>query len=338
MESIVIFDEYNEIDIKPSNLLKRYIQLTEKDVANILIKDQCLKEYPCPGCNGNDKIASFTKFGLSYVECKMCHTLYISPRPDIHNLRNYYAQSLSQRYWSNEFSRLTGKKRKDKIIKPRFQWIQDSTYEYLPDAVHIVDINTKQYGYIEEMANAKTFKLKTIVDPFLNLDNEYINNINIINTPFYEAALDQPADVILIFEVADRMGDIDLLFSKINNMLRENGLCFMTAILGSGFDVQTLWEHAENIFPPDRLNVFSVEGLQRLFQRHNFECLEFSTPGVLDVEIVEKAMRQRPEIKVPRFIEYMLRTREEESKKSFQQFLQENLLSSYGRILIRKIK
>jgi hypothetical protein len=97
-----------------------------------------------------------------------------------------------------------------------------------------------------------------------------------------------------------------------------------------------LWDKAESIFPPDRLNVFSVEGLRTLFERWNFECLEFSTPGLLDVEIVEKAMARNPAVSVTRFTEYLLTNRDRETKMNFQQFLQKNLLSSYGRILLRK--
>ena len=143
-------------------------------------------------------------------------------------------------------------------------------------------------------------------------------------------------DVVTIFEVADRIADVNNLFEKIYGMLRENGLCFMTGILISGFDLQTLWDKAENIFPPDRLNVFSVEGLKTLFNRHNFECLEFSTPGILDVENTEKAVERDPNIKISRFMDYLLQNRGADTKQSFQEFLQQNLLSSYGRVLLKK--
>ena len=107
-------------------------------------------------------------------------------------------------------------------------------------------------------------------------------------------------------------------------------------ILISGFDLQTLWEDSENLYPPDRLNVFSVAGLKKLFERHGFECLEFSTPGILDVEIVAKALRKKPKCELPRFIKYILQSKNDNIKRAFQEFLQANLLSSYSRILVRK--
>jgi hypothetical protein len=336
MKKIVIFDEYNEIDLRPFNLLQRYIQLTEKDVDSFFPK-HALKESPCPGCRGKNGKASFAKFGMQYVECPDCSTLYVSPRPDDAALSGYYAKSAARNYWHDELSKKTNRKRQDKIIRPRFDWILDSTQENSPEAGHIVDINTEQYGYIDELLDDKFFTRKTLLNPCVRLDDAALNGrINTLNAPLDSASLKNSADVVSIFEVADRTGDVDAFFAALRGMLKKNGLCFMTGILISGFDLQTLWDKADNVFPPDRLNIFTVEGLRALFKRHDFECLEFSTPGILDVELVETAVRHNPRIELSRFVDYMLRNRNAESKGLFQEFLQENLLSSYARIVLRK--
>ena len=337
MKNIVIFDEFNEIDLKPSDLLHKYIQLTERDAASLLAKDPSLKECACPGCRGKDVRTAFLRFGLRYVECTRCRTLFVSPRPDDDVLEHYYRHSAARTFWREELSKMTRNKRREKIIKPRFEWISDTTREYLPGGSNLVDINTDQYGYIEAMAETKLFRKKSLFNPYLPLDDKTLQGqIDIARGPFKEALLDGTADVVTAFEVADRTSDIETLFEKIHRLLKEDGLCFMTDILISGFDLQTLWDKAENIFPPDRLNVFSVEGFKALFDRHRFECLEFSTPGILDVEIVKKAMELGPHLQVPRFTEYLLRNRDVATRQNFQEFLQQNLLSSYGRIVLRK--
>ena len=336
MKKIVISDEYNEIDLRPFDLFKRYIQLTEKDV-DVYFPKHALKDSPCPGCRGKNGKASFAKLGMQYVECPDCSTLYVSPRPDDAALNGYYAKSAARDYWRDELSKKTNRKRQDKIIMPRFDWILDSTQENLPEAEHIVDVNTEQYGYIDELLDNAFFTRKTLLNPRIRLDDAALSGrINILNASLDPAPLKNGADVVSIFEVADNAGDVDALFAALRAMLKKNGLCFMTDILIYGFDLQNLWDKAENIFPPDRLNVFTVEGLRALFKRHDFECLEFSTPGILDVELVETAVRHNPEIKLSRPMEYMLRSRGAESKTLFQEFLQENLLSSYARIVLRK--
>lgn len=337
MKKVVIFDEYNEIDFKPSNLLHRYFQLAERDIIKFFIKGQKMINSVCPGCKGKKALSSFQKFGMNYVECAACRTLYVTPRPDDISLQEFYTRSKARKFWHGELTRATRRKRKEKIIKPRIQWIVDSTREYLPDSEHIVDINTNQYGYVEELLEDKFFRKKTLINLFLPFNNlKFDPSINIINIPTWKVSLEERVDVVTIFEVVNHMADVDMLFKKIHAMLKDNGLCFMTAILISGFDLQILWEKSENLFPPDRLNIFSVEGLYSLFDRHGFECLEFSTPGILDVEIVTNAIEKTPKIKVPRFVDYFLKNRSEAVKKSFQEFLQEGLLSSYGRILIRR--
>ena len=340
MKNIVIFDDYNEVDLKPSDLLNRYIELTRADVAARLIKNQPLHDCPCPSC-GNCSVGSqFKKFELQYKECSSCRTLYISPRPDDLAINNYYRQAESVLFWRKEFLRRTNQKRKEKIIKPRFQWILDSTQEFFPGAQHFADLNTNQYGYIEELLTTQQFRRKTLIDPFVPPENVVSHlppgGVEIISQPWWKVELKEQIDVVSLFEAGDRTSNVDELFLKLHQILKPRGLMFMTAILISGFDLQTLWERSENLFPPDRLNVFSIEGLKIFFERHGFECLELSTPGILDVEIVAKSLREDQTLKLPKFVEYLLNNRSDEIKRAFQEFLQSSLLSSYGRILLRK--
>jgi hypothetical protein len=99
--------------------------------------------------------------------------------------------------------------------------------------------------------------------------------------------------------------------------------------------LQVLWKDAPNLYPPDRLNIFSPQGLKALFKRNGFECIEFSTPGVLDVEIVAKAVLHNPKVYC-RFAEYLVKSGDCQLRQAFQNFLQKEQLSSLGRILIQK--
>lgn len=332
MKNIVVFDEYNEIDFKPSQALAKYIDFTSKDVISFFIKSSKLVTCLCPACGSKRSAAAFEKLGLKYQECLDCCSLYVSPRPKEEALKNYYAESKARAFWMQELSKMTDKKRRDKIIKPRFEWIVESTREHLPQAKHLVDINTASYGYVDEMIADDFFSSKTLLEPFLKPQPTAVKIVN-------ESEADQLAnevDVISAFEVIDHTSDVDRLMSSFKRMLNTNGLVFLTAILSSGFDVQTLWAKSDNIYPPDRLNVLSLEGFYKLFEKHGFECLEFSTPGILDLEIVSKTAKQHPDFKTPRFIDYLLKHRNQEQRHAFREFLQANLLSSYGRIVIRR--
>ena len=332
MKNIVVNDEYRASDLKPSLLLQEYVTLLQKDVA-VLLTSAPLKDAVCPACASAKSIEHFEKFGMSYKECADCQSLYIAPRPSDAVIARFFRQAPSKIFWRNQLSEASRVQRKVKIIKPRFEWITDSTAEYLPRAEHWVDLHTGQARYLEAMA-AAPFARKTVIYPYCDVLSSA--GMTVIDKPWGEAKLSSKADIVTLFEVIDHASDVPALLARLKDMLNDGGLCFTTAILASGFDIKELGRHAKNIYPPDRLNVFTVKGLKGLFERHGFECLELSTPGILDLEIVAAALKEDPAIVASAFIRDLAINGSDGAKHAFQEFLQADLLSSYGRILIRK--
>ena len=310
MKNIVIFDDYDVRDLKPPALIAEYLRLTERDVAEMLVP-AATNQIVCPACHSAEVASSFVKYGLTYRECGKCRSLYVSPRPDDVALARYDAESEARRYWRETLAPGSGHARREKIVKPRSEWVADSTREHRPAAHTYADIGTAQESYLEEIVAE-------------NLFETVVRDAGAVS-----------ADVVSLFEVADRTSDVDALFTRVSAMLPAGGLVFVTAILGSGFDLLTLWDRADNVFPPDRLNVLSVDGLGILFARHGFEALEFSTPGILDVEIVATALRRDPSLPLDRWARYIA-GRDDRTRRTFQNFLQSELLSSYGRFVLRK--
>ena len=335
MKHIVLFDELNEYDIKPEGLMREYVDLTEKDIKSFFLADNTVRDCPCPACGGETGVHAFMKFGMSYLECANCRSLYVTPRPDDAKIMDYYKNSSARKFWKDKLSKSTCKKRAEKIIKPRVQWIRESREELLPEAEIVADINTSQYGYLQELAKSGSFKKEILVNPFFNGDGLGDHPDTCVYDNF---EIDDKVDIITLFEVIDHSSDINNLFDNIKKILREGGLCFVTTILITGFDLQLLWDKSGALFPPDRLNVLSVEGLKILFENHGFECLELSTPGVLDTETVVKylALKKDDMTGPEKFISYMLNERGEAAVRDFQKFLQKNLLSSYCRAVFKK--
>ncbi|MCP4652321.1 MAG: class I SAM-dependent methyltransferase [Candidatus Omnitrophica bacterium] len=335
MKSVVIFDRYNGVDLKPAEMFNDYVKLTAESIQSFFLTNSELNKCTCPGCGSQQVSTTFEKFGLKYNECENCGTLYISPRPADNDIVRYYRESPARILWRERLTRSTDKTRKNKIVNPRFAWIEDSTLEYLDNQKHYVDINTDQEVYIEAIEKSQVFDRKTLINPFLQINSEK-KDLSIVDKGLDSIELEGDVDVVSLFEVCDHTSDINLLFQKVSQMLQPGGICFITSILASGFDFQVLWDKSENLFAPDRLNVFSVKGFRNLFTRHNFECLEFSTPGILDVENVKATAGRNPDVTLPKFVQNMIVDGDDSVRQAFQEFLQTNLLSSYARIVIRK--
>ena len=337
MKNTVIYDNYNEIDFKPSELIQEYVLKTEKDIDSFFLKDGELVDIVCPGCGSLESIDAFMKFKMQYRECESCKTLFISPRPKDNTIAKYYLESEARSFWLNALSKETSEKRNDKIVKPRLNWILDAIDEYCQKEITFADINTVNYNNIKEILSSKNIGSKILINPYFTGDSVDVDESFVVenNENWHEKYMGK-VDVVSIFEVADHASNIDMFFSQIRKVLKPDGLCFMTSILSSGFDIQVLWDKADNLYPPDRLNVFSIKGLQTLFEKHDFECIEFSTPGILDVDIVRRTIKNNPGLKLSRFEKMIIDEDNDDRSSLFQEFLQTNLLSSFSRIILRK--
>ncbi len=143
------------------------------------------------------------------------------------------------------------------------------------------------------------------------------------------------AEAIVMLESLDRVDDPRGLLKGASNRLTDGGLLFATALVASGFDLEVLGLKSRYLYPPDRTNCFSLKGLRRLIENEGFKLLEVSTPGVLDVEIVQAHLRADPSVALSRFERQVVEA-DAETRAEFQSFLQRRGLSSFARVVAKK--
>jgi hypothetical protein len=338
MRTVVLDDDLSAGDLRPQELLDEYRRLLELDVGRLVRGD--LISCPCPGCQSSDAQEAFTRFGMAYLCCRQCQSLYVSPRPSEEALAAFYRNADAAVFWREHLMPATRETRRTKLFRPRAQWLLDVVDEYCPDARSSIAVGYHNGLLIEELL-AQEERLFDIVVTNDIADIEFAGEDlpGVSVRPMSIAGLGDldPSDILLAFDFLDRCADPDQLFAEARRVIASGGLLVATTTLGSGFDIQVLWEAAEGVYPPERLNLFSVEGLTALFERHGFEALEFSTPGVFDVESVRHAMQRHPESEIPRFIRYLINDRGEQAIEALQEFLQRFRLSSFARIVLRKM-
>lgn len=339
MKTIVIDRDLLEREIKPHALLDEYRRLIGEDVkARLLSLDQ-LTTCRCPGCQSEVGRHGFEKCGMSYLECDECKSVYVSPRPSEEALIDFYRSSGSSRFWRERILPDTREARREKVFRPRAQWLLDVVDRYRPEARLGIAVGYHNDLLLEELLHQQKHLLDIVVTNLIadiEFASRHLPGITIRPTAVGSLSSLGPADIFLAFDILDRCADTDALFKAAYETLAPGGLLLASTTLISGFDLQVLWDRSESIYPPDRLNLLSAEGLTSLFERHHFEALEFSTPGTFDVEIVQRAIGAHPEVEWPRFIRYIIENRDDDALNTLQEFLQKYRLSSFARIVLRK--
>ncbi len=339
MKTTVLEIDVLELEIKPKELLDQYKQLIEQDVQERLVRPGRLIHYPCPGCRSEVGTLAFEKFGLKYIECSKCHTVYVNPRPVEEDIVELYRNSRSALLWREQILPKTSEARRDKLMRPQARWVLDAVDRYYSSAKKGIMLGYHNALFAEELVQqAEARFLIQVTNPIADVEFARVSLPQVEVHPMSIQDLEAlgQVDFLLAFDILDRCTDPEGLFAATERILSSGGLVLASTTLISGFDHQVLWDRSGSIYPPDRLNLLSVEGLTALFERHGFEALEFSTPGRFDVEIVQRAIEEKPDEDWPRFIKYLVENRDQEALNAFQEYLQAYRLSSFARLVLQK--
>jgi len=325
-----------EVDIRPEALLNRYLELSAEDA------EQCFSGVPrqnlsCVACGSAEVCHEFEKNGFSYATCKQCGTLYQTPRPKIEAFEAFYRDSVSSRYWAEEFFPAVAEARREKILRPRAERLIRMCETYGVEVDRLVDVGAGYGILLDEwrLLRPKTHLLA--IEPSSSLAGEcrakgfeVVEDIAENVTSYRDYA-----DLVVCFEVLEHVFDPLPFIKTLAGLARPNGYVFVSTLSVDGYDIQTLWEQSNSISPPHHINFMSIEGFQLLFERAGLEVLSISTPGVLDVDIVRNAYRKNPENFISnRFLRKLMES--ESHAAAFQEFLSSNCLSSHAWVFARK--
>lgn len=323
MKHIVVEMGLDEFVVHPRGSFEKHIQLGEESAKELLSEQDSFINRPCPACESLNKRYAFEKFGYHYWQCKDCTTLYISPCPNEELLQKYFTNSpLSDFQKTEEF--ISSLKRLEPIWKWEIQTIEDLAYR-VGENFEYADYGTR---YSQRLDYFKKAHPKWNIGSIKPLgDIEYDIAKRGTSTPRF--------DIITNFGVAEHTFSLKEMLKSMWQLIKPGGYLRMGSRSASGFEIQLLWEKAK-VYPLEHINLVSVEGIMHLVKETGFIVEELSTPGQLDLQIVERQQQPEQNLGLFRFLNYIFQHRGEDTRKSFQEFLQENLLSSHLQILCRK--
>jgi SAM-dependent methyltransferase len=328
-----------EFEIRPQQLFEEYLEISTNDIGIFFSEHEKFVDIPCPACKSELSNHAFDKHSFQYRQCDQCDTLFVSPRPTNEMIDDFYINSESSKFWADRFFPETAAARREMIFKPRVKMVEAILDRIeVPSPISIVDVGAGYGIFLEEIQKNPRFDSVTAIEPSVDLANTCREkNITVIEKPVEEVlAQEIQASIACSFEVFEHLFNPEKFISHMAGLLKPRGILVFTTLTISGFDLQVLWNKSKSISPPHHINFLSVEGLEILVNRCGLEIVEISTPGKLDVDIVQNMMEEDSEIEIPRFLEYMFKQRSEADLEALQSYLQANKLSSHVMVIARK--
>lgn len=323
-----------ENEIRPQNIFDEYLRLTEIDTATFFA-DTPRTELLCPAC-GAAGTQAFVKSGFSYTECPECLTLYVNSRPVRSAFERYYTDSPSTHYWATTFYKETENARKEKIWKPKAELIKDKIARF-SDVTEIVDIGGGYGTFAEEIRRITGYKV-TIIEPSKHLAEVCRHKGFPVIEKFLEnivnGDLDDGPRCFVSFELFEHLYSPGDFLQCLNALMNTGDMFIFTTLNGAGVDIQVLWEHSKAVSPPHHLNFFNPLSVRMLLESCGFEPLEITTPGKLDINIIENNIRYVTD----RFWHTFFRIASEADKLDLQEYISSHLLSSHMMVVCRKTR
>jgi SAM-dependent methyltransferase len=324
-----------EDEIRKRDILNRYLELVKIDAEVIFHDKSTFQSLACPACGSERYEPQFDKVGFHYVQCTSCDTLFVNPRPTYENLMQIYTDSPSTKFWVEEFFLPMAEARREKIFKPRAQYITEK-FPQLRTGI-IGDIGAGFGIFSEELKkiwpDVNIMAIEPSVDMAKICRDKGLEVIELtmedVDPHYYKF------DLLTSFELFEHLHDPSVFAQKASELLKAGGYLYLTTLNGLGFDIQLLWERSKSVTPPHHLNFFNPRSIRLLLEKMGFILIEVSTPGQLDWDIVEGGYRQEA-LGPGRFFSMVSKYGSVQAKKDLQSWIGSHNFSSHMRVVAQK--
>lgn len=269
----------------------------------------------CPGCHGTHLVHFFSKWGVSYLRCTGCGTIFCET--DDYTLTAYQSDEALCAFRNSERYQCEAAEKRKLNWQEQMDWMQFRSFRYLgrKSGLRIVSGGSRYRGFTEMLQRSE------FCGSYAELSN------------MAGCAASERAEVALSFNLIQQSNRPEAHLTDLNRQMAPGALLFLSARVGTGIDILVLREHAQ-IYPYEYVTLLSRRGLTNVLKEAGFTLLDYSTPGVMDVGYIYSNRAFIPQEDL--FLRNLMFDSDQATLGEFQRFLQKSGSSSYAHIVARK--
>ncbi len=268
----------------------------------------------CPGCGGKEHTLFFEKWGVAYLRCGNCGSVFADV--DNETLKAYQEDAVLSDFRSSSTYQQEAKEKRELSWQEILDWMQFRCFRYLGrnQGLRIFSGGERYAGFAEMMRSSPLCGNLTVYQQGETGDGTF--------------------EIAVSFNLLQQSNHPREHLRMLNRHLMPGGLLFLSARLGTGFDILVLREHAQ-VYPYEYVSLLSRQGLSHILAQAGFEMLDYSTPGHMDVGYVQSKRAFIHEDNL--FVRNLISDSDQIILGEFQRFLQKSGMSSYAHIVAKKV-
>lgn len=333
MKTTVIVDELRLSDVRPDLIAQEYATLRREEALALTGDENAAwtgRPYPNPDCEPE---SAFVRDGLSFQHCRTYGTIFASPVPTQETLnalaRDGASAELRRRHFGQRFS----ESQRASTHAPVLRWANEIIDEYNLKAPEIGLVGNDETGLAGGLAE-KIQPSRFILSERISAQAAPAKAETIEAGKMPVDAVDLAFDIGSLERVSNPLARIALW----SHMVKPGGFIAFTTSTASGLEYRLLGPDAPSFIALDRLTIYSVPALNAALKANGFEVVELSTPGRVDVEALASVFETHETPDDPlNFWRYLFNHGSDQMRADLQNFLQRHRLSSYARVLARKL-
>ncbi len=342
---------FKEKEIHNDNIEAQWIKLVNEDVNELIVphKSKFIKFKKCPSCGSTHLIKEFIHQELNYESCENCKLLFINPFPPEDVKTNYIINSKALEMWRKSIDSLKTRKN---LYVDRVNYLEkylQNSFKKNKQKLTILEIGAGNGELIDVLLKNFNHLIENIIviEPQpINIRNEKIIYVQGILDEETSKSFINKCDLVLAFEVLEHILYPNKFLSLINKVLKVSGLFALSTPNGWSIETQLQTINSRNV-GFDHVRLFNPKSIDHLASNNSFKCLDISTPGKFDIEILSNNLNKYDKFYIKEilnkldanwFNDYLDENYKIEPKESenIQNLIQKHLMSGHMKCTMQK--